>query len=173
MPIETPPLIWGHLNVNVSDLERSISFYETLGFEIFRSGIPYLGLVRQELRPLPASMTRALGVSAETRGKACILQLDDGLPKLDLIELDPPGERQPLTSQDTGLVRLCLGSRDLDADVARLRAAGVELLSEPQSDPQRLARVAVCLDPDGTAIELIEVDFVRWNQLPAEKTVQG
>ena len=169
MPNETPPLIWGHLNVNVRDLDRSIAFYETLGFEIFRSGIPYLGLVRTELRPLPASMAQALGVPAETRGRACILQLDDGLPKLDLIELDPPGEQQPLTSQDTGLVRLCLGSRDLDADVARLRSAGAEFLSEPQTDPQRLARVAVCVDPDGTAIELIEVDFARWARLPADK----
>lgn len=168
MPTHSPPLIWGHLNINVRDLERSIAFYELLGFEVFRQGIPYLGLVRRELRTLPPSMAKALGVARDTRGRACILQLDDGLPKLDLIELDPPGERAPLGNGDLGLVRLCLGSRELDADVDRLRSAGVELLSAPQTDPERLARVAVCLDPDGTLIELIEVDLARWAQLPAD-----
>ena len=35
---------WGHININVADLDLSISFYEELGFEIFMPGIPYLGL---------------------------------------------------------------------------------------------------------------------------------
>lgn len=166
MSSQSHPPIWGHLNVNVRHLERSIGFYELLGFEVFRNAVPYLGLERRSLRPLPESMTEALGIAPGTRGRACILQLDGGLPKLDLIELTPAGKRQPLTSRDVGLVRLCLGSRDLDADVARLRSAGVEMLSEPQTDPRRLARVAVCLDPDGTSIELIEIDLARWARLP-------
>ncbi len=40
----TLALQWRHINVNVSDLDRSIVFYETLGFEVYRPAIPYLNL---------------------------------------------------------------------------------------------------------------------------------
>lgn len=43
MPDQRPRLVWGHINVNVSNLERSIAFYELLGFELYREGISYLG----------------------------------------------------------------------------------------------------------------------------------
>ena len=35
MSIQAPKFTWGHVNINVSNLERSIEFYETLGFEVF------------------------------------------------------------------------------------------------------------------------------------------
>ena len=35
---------WGHININVSDLDASVGFYEKLGFEVFIPGIPYLNL---------------------------------------------------------------------------------------------------------------------------------
>ena len=35
---------WRHINVNVSDLDRSIAYYETLGFEVYRPAILYLNL---------------------------------------------------------------------------------------------------------------------------------
>jgi predicted lactoylglutathione lyase len=44
MSIQAPKFTWGHININVSNLERSIEFYEKLGFEVFIPSIPYLGL---------------------------------------------------------------------------------------------------------------------------------
>ena len=40
-------LAWGHININVSNLERSIAFYQHLGFQVFIPAIPYLGLTTQ------------------------------------------------------------------------------------------------------------------------------
>ena len=37
-------LSWGHININVSNLDASIEFYEKIGFEVFLPVIPYLEL---------------------------------------------------------------------------------------------------------------------------------
>jgi predicted lactoylglutathione lyase len=39
MTDQTASLSWGHININVSNLDTSIAFYEKLGFEIFITGI--------------------------------------------------------------------------------------------------------------------------------------
>ena len=153
---------WGHVNVNVSDLDRSVAFYELLGFREFMPAIPYLGLTRGELAPLPQAAVEALGLPAGTRGRACILQLDDGFPKLDLTQFEPASSLAPLSSGDRGIVRLCLACADLDAQVARLRAAGVEFESLPRSGVADLVDIAVCVDPDGTRIELLRIYPERW-----------
>ena len=154
---------WGHININVRDLDRSIAFYRMLGFEVFIPAIPYLGLDQgPEPSSLPEDAATALGVSEGTRGRACILQLDDGLPKLDLTEFPDLEQRAPLDNGDLGVVRICLATEDLPREVTRLRSEGVEFLSEPKAMPNGLADVAVCRDPDGTLIELLQVDLGRW-----------
>ena len=158
-------LAWGHINVNVRDLDRSIAFYEKLGFEIFIPGIPYLDLRQgEELRALPDAGASALGLEAGRAGRACIMQLGDGFPKLDLTQLDEgsPESGGPLETRDRGIVRLCLASGDLAADYERLREAGVEFVSAPITQTGGLADVAVCLDPDGTMIELIQIRLEKW-----------
>lgn len=49
--------------------------------------------------------------------------------------------------------QLCAYTRDVDAAVARLRAAGVTVVDEPRDQPwgERMARV---LDPDGNRVTL-------------------
>ncbi len=39
---------WGHININVKDLDVSVRFYQKLGFEPFISGIPYLNLTSEQ-----------------------------------------------------------------------------------------------------------------------------
>ena len=154
---------WGHININVSNLERSITFYQKLGFQLFIPAIPYLGLtVQTEPATLQQSSARALGVAKNTRGRACIMQLDDGFPKLDLTEFDAKQQQQPLTNTDLGLVRICLVSQNLKQDYDRLTALGVEFISSPVRDDGCLADVAVCRDPDGTLIELLQVYLENW-----------
>ncbi len=61
---------WGHVNVNVSNLERSIAFYEKLGFESYRPGIPYLDLTDGAgTAEIPDSCAHALGLAVETRAR--------------------------------------------------------------------------------------------------------
>jgi catechol 2,3-dioxygenase-like lactoylglutathione lyase family enzyme len=157
------PLSWGHINLNVSNLDRSIGFYQLLGFEVLLEGIPYLALDAEEgFDTLPAEAAEALDLAAGTSARGCILQLGNGFPKLDLTELSAPSATPPLGNADRGLVRLCLASRDLAADYERLAAVGVEFLTPPRSCADRMADIALCRDPDGTLIELIQLHLDRW-----------
>lgn len=157
-------LAWGHININVSNLERSIAFYKSLGFQVFIPAIPYLGLTTQaEPVTLQEPSARALGIAQNTRGRACIMELDDGFPKLDLTEFDEEKPKSPLANADLGLVRICLVSQNLKQDYDRLTTLGVEFISAPQRDAGGLADVAVCRDPDGTLIELLQVYLENWN----------
>ena len=157
---------WGHININVSDLDASIRFYQILGFELFIPGIPYLDLGTERPNEMSPGAANALGIPAGARGRACIMQLDNGFPKIDLTELADLEQREPLQNQDRGLVRLCLVSRDLAADVDYLASQGVEFLSPPETCHERLAEVATCKDPDGTLIELLQVHLERWPSIP-------
>ncbi|MEE4298207.1 MAG: VOC family protein [Pseudomonadales bacterium] len=152
---------WGHVNLNVGELDRSIAFYELLGFSVFLPGIPYLGLARHEARALDDAHAQLLGVAPGTRGRACIMELGDGFPKLDLTELDTTAPAPPLGTGDRGLVRLCLVCQDLEAQHARLLAAGVRFLTPPRTGTDGLAELAVCSDPDGTRIELLQLHLER------------
>lgn len=153
---------WGHININVSDLDRAIGFYEKLGFSRFISGIPYLNLSSEEQQELPGSAAQALGLPEQVRGRACIMQLDDGFPKIDLTELSDQHQKKPLANQDLGVVRLCLVTEDLQAEYERLSTVGVEFLSAPQPGHDGLGQVATCVDPDGTLIEILQVHLERW-----------
>jgi catechol 2,3-dioxygenase-like lactoylglutathione lyase family enzyme len=157
---------WGHININVSDLDASISFYQKLGFDVFIPGIPYLDLSRSEQNEMPQATAEALGIPAGVQGRACIMQLDNGFPKIDLTELDSVDPREPLQNADRGLVRICLVSQDLAADYAHLKSEGVEFLSPPRECHERLADVATCADPDGSLIELLQVYLDRWPPIP-------
>ena len=165
MPQNQSPLSWGHININVTDLERSIAFYDKLGFREFLPSIPYLGLSRKAHKAVDPTVASALKLPPGGTGRACILQLDDGFPMLDLTEFSGPSAKRPLANGDLGLVRICLVSQDLDADVARLQSDGVEFLSSPVAGVGALADVAICKDPDGTLIELIQVHLERWGSV--------
>ncbi len=162
--------IWGHVNINVADLDLSIAFYEKLGFELFISGIPYLGLEAKKARVMPETTAQALAVPFSTKARACIMQLGKGLPKLDLTEFSSSDRRHPLRNQDRGIVRLCLATEDLNADYRQLVANGVEFLAPPSECIEKMALVAVCMDPDGTLIELLQVHLDRWPRLPRPTT---
>ena len=162
--------IWGHINVNVADLDLSITFYEKLGFELFRPSIAYLGLEAKEARAMPEAIAQALAVPLSTKGRACIMQLGKGLPKLDLTEFSNSDIRPPLRNQDHGIVRLCLATKDLHAAYLQLTADGVEFLAPPTQCSERMAEVAVCKDPDGTLIELLQVHLDRWPRISRPAT---
>lgn len=93
------------------------------------------------------------------------MQLDDGFPKLDLTEFSGGEQSPPLGNGDLGAVRICLSSADLKSDVAALQSQGVEFLSPAQGAHKDLADIAICKDPDGTLIELIQIHLERWEGL--------
>ena len=158
----TPNLSWGHININVSDLDTSIAFYEKLGFSLLIPGVPYLGIEKDAISKIPAKQGAALNVAEGAAARACIMQLDDGFPKIDLTEYKKDFPQGAGASDDLGMVRLCLATQDLAKDHALLTEAGVEFLSEPTAGVGGLADIAICRDPDGTLIELIEIHLEKW-----------
>lgn len=158
----TPRLSWGHININVSDLDRSIAFYEKLGFSLLIPGVPYLGIGKDSESDVPAKQSKALGVPPGTTARACIMQLDNGFPKLDLTEYSKDSPQAPAVNDDLGIVRLCLGTPNLAEAYELLKSAGVDFLSEPTEGVGGLADIAICRDPDGTLIELIELHLEKW-----------
>lgn len=163
MDDQAPRFSWGHININVANLERSIQFYEKLGFKLFITAIPYLGLTSEPApREISRPGARALGLDTRTRARACIMQLNRGFPKIDLTEIEEVNQAKPLTNSDLGLVRFCLGSQNLLEDYENLCSQGVEFLSPPQTCDGGLADIATCVDPDGTLIELLQVYLEKW-----------
>lgn len=126
-----------HVAVSVSDLERSVEFYEALGLE-------------EESRY----------EKPEIGARSAMLRFEDG-PLLELFEIEdsepvPEGRRDPVNDLATqGTKHVALETRDIDAAVAELRGRGVEV-SDPRLGGSG-ARYAFLKDPDGVAVELYEV----------------
>ena len=141
-----------HVNINCSDFERSKAFYELLGF--------------QELWRVPETSTTevaaAVGMPPYRVNGALLLLRDAATPLvIDLLQwLDPNDPAPPYAHlYHLGIARIALSTDDLDGDMARLAAAGVEFLSAPAQMPPDSGVDArfVCLrDPDGTVLELVE-----------------
>ena len=140
-----------HININVTDLERSVDFYSQFGF---RARV-YLAEPIED----PA-FTSLVGLEAPSLRVAALACGDDpSAPLLDLVEwVTPPPEGLPYDSiRHVGIARIALRTSDLDAAVAALRAAGQRFWAEPG----RLAiagglRFAGVFDPDGVMVELLE-----------------
>ena len=147
-----------HVNVNCTDLARSLAFYEKLGFRVmhvFGDGVDRLD---PDGDPLAG---RREAASGHTRG--VVLTLGDHprcFTKLELLEhVEPRTEPQaPRALHEVGLCRIALRCKDLDGEIERLRAAGIEFETEVRStDSVGAARYAFFRDPDGVMLELIEL----------------
>ena len=138
-----------HVNINCTDFERSRAFYQMLGF----TTVVDLG------EGGSAEMGKGLG-DPTAKGKAAIMMVDPDNARgcrVDLIQWTNPKTKgsPPPDLFHAGMARLCLYCTDLDGHVEQLRAAGVELVSEPVQ-MNKGTRFICFKDPDGTFIELIE-----------------
>lgn len=142
-----------HACVGVSDLERSIGFYEeVLGFRVTVRGEFDDPEHERMLRLPPGSSGRAATV--QPRGVRT--------GTVELIEMSMPGHeaRSPARPGDLGTFMLAFEvvEEDLTAACARMRAQGVEFWSQPVPvDVPGFGRIesVACEDPDGILIELL------------------
>jgi len=141
-----------HVNVCVSDMERSIRFYESIGFTkvndfILGGGEPSIGA--------------ALGLPVKKlRGVFMRLGTDPNAPMIDLVQfIDPPPQGQPYpTLNNLGICRVAFLVDDIEAVYKELQAKQVEFVAPLQMlDGPRDSKIGVvCFkDPDGTVLELI------------------
>lgn len=139
-----------HVNVCVRDMERSIRFYQDLGFNKvndFTLDDPSVG--------------DALGVKAKKlRGVFMRLGNDANAPVLDLVQfIDPPTQGKPYpTLNNVGICRIAFTVDDIDKTYEDLKAKGIEFVAPLKkiAGPGGAKIGVVCFkDPDGTVLELM------------------
>ena len=142
--------------IGCRDLDRSIAFYEALGFN---------ALGRFPIGPQDGS-----GLRLEGDVEWEMAYLDDprgtGAFALDLVQWKSPvpvGEPYD-TANHTGVYRMALMTDDIDASFAALQDLGVQSVSPPATLDMGPGlpelRALLFPDPDGTMLELIETPRV-------------
>ncbi|MET7896515.1 VOC family protein [Streptomyces mirabilis] len=137
-----------HVGITVSDIETSLGFYAGLLGGEPQGPWDRSGPRIDEVTGYPGVVVRQAFVHPPD-GSAVVelLQYVGGSP----VVLDPDNGH-------VGAAHIALTVRDLDAVLRRLRADGVEVLSEPIvcSAPLAGYRAVYVLDPDRIRVELLE-----------------
>lgn len=147
-----PLLSTVHVNLNCSELSRSLAFYrDTVGLAAL-----------SHTRPVPQD-GRGFGLPGRVQWDAHLMHDARGIsgPAVDLLEWQQPRPRgRPAqTANQLGPYRLCLSHPDLDALHARLVASGVPTAAPParmQLSDELAVRFLCTFDPDGACVEFIE-----------------
>jgi lactoylglutathione lyase len=121
-----PELI--HTCYRIGDIDRSVAFYEALGFE--------------EVGRMP-NRDEAINVFMGLPGDGPRLELTYNFG-VDSYELG------------TGYNHIAVSASDLDATLGRLREQGIEAEKPPYTVSENGPRLCFVRDPDGYRIELIE-----------------
>lgn len=144
-----------HLNIVVTDLERSLRFYcDRLGFKKTKEA--YLE---------GEWIDRIVGLNG-VKARAAFIVAPAGEPRIELLEYATPKgglSAENSRSNTIGLRHIALRVDDMAAMVARLRAAGVHVFSDPVRVPAGVVQhdagektLVYFLDPDGVILELAE-----------------
>ena len=149
-----------HVNVNCSDLDRSLAFYKAIGFkevqdfgETGKQENPTLG--NEALGPV-------LGLPVGLKARARLLMLDENprSTRLDLIQwIEPRPEGSPYPHlTHLGIARICFKVRDIDDLYRAVCEAGGKPFTEPLMIEMGGTRQKVfCVpDPDGTILEFMD-----------------
>lgn len=137
-----------HFALTVSDLEHSLGFYCDLGFEVVSDREVEGGYV-EEITGIAGAHIRLAHLSGYGHN-------------LELLEYKQPrGALHARGLQDAGSAHICLLTDDLDAVVKEMRGRGVHFLSDAPvtttSGPNRGGRGIYAEDPDGNAVEVVQL----------------
>lgn len=144
-----------HVNVVVSDMDRSVAFYTRLGLS------PTMDTIISG-----AWVANVIGIQDENlRARVVFMDPDAGNARLELIQyLTPQGQALPLNSRSNtiGVRHFALVVDDIHKTYQELYNDGVTFFSEPQEvtgNPTVAARIGrktqvYLLDPDGVIVEL-------------------
>jgi catechol 2,3-dioxygenase-like lactoylglutathione lyase family enzyme len=134
-----------HTGITVSDLERSIGFYELFGFE-----------VADRIEEEGEEVERGVGVDG---AKLTVAMLEGpGGARLELIQyLEPANSPAAHPNNGIGAAHVCVQVDDVDTAVEELRARGVGFVTEPITHEEGAIRWVYAKDPDGITAELLQV----------------
>lgn len=144
-----------HINIVVADLPRAVRFYtEVLGFR-----------VQREARLEGEWIDRIVGLKG-VKGRVVYVVASAGEPRIELLAYDHPAGADPVENRRAntrGLRHIALRVDDIAAMTAKLRAAGVEVFSDPVKVPHGVVKhdqgektLVYFLDPDGVILELAQ-----------------
>lgn len=138
-----------HTGITVSDLDRSLDFWQTvLGFELSHRA-HQKGEMAEEITGVPGAEISIAVLKAPGH-------------KIELLQyLAPPDRKQhvDLRPCDVGFAHIALIVDDLDAVVDQIAASGWKAAGQAQTlqtGPNAGKRVVYVRDPDGTTIELMQ-----------------
>ncbi len=147
-----PPSLIDHVAVIVSDLDRSMRFYEDI-----------LGLKPLYSPPKESSgeeLSKAVNLP-DTRMRFVMYEVNHGTTKLEVIQyLSPKGRPNDRRNCDQGVMHLAFKVSNLEKTYSELKSKGVRFNSRPnkvESGPEKGLRWVYFTDPDGVTIELVEL----------------
>ena len=144
-----------HTVVNVTDLDRSIAFYQRLGFRVLDD--------RRHVH-WPDFVATNFGMRvAQGQGVLMVLDADQDGPMIDLIRwLEPdPASQSPPVPPDLRIPRiLAFRASNVRALYDDLKAEGFEFTNDFTGPCPQLGIIGVCClkDPDGTIVEFMELE---------------
>ena len=118
-----------HFGLRVTDLGRSLAFYEAVGYEVVGS-VPETAIGHLTMLKLP----------------------DDDVVSVELVF--DPGEADG--DRGTGLSHLVIQVESMDATIADLRTKGIEVAAPESPDGSADFLTTWITDPDGNRIELVQ-----------------
>ncbi len=153
-----------HVNFNVSDLDLSRAFYESLGFKVVNDfSQPGPGGVQRTFAQI--GLAPILNLPADCDARAVLMALTDDarMTRLDLIEWIRPrsAPAMPGDLARIGFGRLCLKVKDAHAIHDRLVRDGRRIYTPPVLIEMGGTRqyCFCCEDPDGVVVEFMQ--FLR------------
>ena len=140
-----------HIAINARDLDRSVAFYQRLGF----------GVLADRTVDNP-KLAEAFAVpSPKCRFVHLRLGDDEQATVLDIVEWFPEtaGGAGTPAQNARGLTRFAVLTDDTDKVYEELKAAGAEFVTTPTTvlTPQGGWRVCLVKDPDGVVVQVTEL----------------
>jgi catechol 2,3-dioxygenase-like lactoylglutathione lyase family enzyme len=137
-----------HVSIATNDLDGMLAFYaDLLGLSVRR---------RAAMEPANPAFQTVVGIKdAHLHGA----WLRGGNVEIEFFQYTQPVGR-PLPARpacDAGIRHICFDVTDIHAEYARLRAVGIEFLSEPQHITTAGVWSVYARDPDGNIVELQEI----------------
>jgi catechol 2,3-dioxygenase-like lactoylglutathione lyase family enzyme len=144
---------FNHVGLTVADIATSARFYAQFGFTP----------EEPEAVVCDEQWIKTMSKYPDADLRIAWLELDG--VTLELLQYESPvgGKTTPLGTNDAGSAHVAIGLDDVEAEYARLSAAGINFRSEPITVPDGPfagIQAVYAIDPDGNTVELI--------QMPAE-----
>ena len=142
-----------HIAINSTDLDRSVAFYQRLGFQALQDRTVRNDLVKEAFA-VPSGDLRFVHLR---------LGEDENATILDIVQWFDPGTldtgSDPVAQHQRGLTRFSVLTDDTQAVYDELAADGVEFITKPTvvMTPEGGWKVCLVKDPDGVVVQVTEL----------------